>query len=422
VFDFLKRELVGVHIEEIFGSEPVLQLLLNSGEAIFDHQINIPGSGQKIHLKSGQPVKDKFGTHLGDILTFTEIKKTSGSFKHKSSFAAESTFGEILGQSIPFKESLHLAEKYAALSANLLIQGESGTGKELYAQAIHNQSRPEGPFVAINCAAIPLTLIESELFGYEPGAFTGAERKGRTGKIELANEGTLFLDEIGDMPMELQPVLLRVLEEKRIMRIGASKYTPVNFRLITASNKDLLELVKNNQFRADLYYRLAVLKILIPPLRERETDIIWLAKHFAGIVAEQQRISTPDLSDQAVFQLLQYDWPGNVRELHNVMIYAVNMAGNGIIGPEHLPREISHKEPENINNASQSTRFAKQEQSIQEMEKIMIMQALINADFNVYHAADHLGISRSTLYRKMKSYGLSEGEKIKKRTPQTGSL
>ncbi len=408
IFSFLKRDLIGMHIEEILGTQPFIESVLKTGQAVLDIQITIPDGNQQLNLKSAQPVKDSYGTNFGCVLTFTEIQKIKKPVTRVSSFEAGITFNDILGEAIPVVEAIETARKYADLDSNILIQGESGTGKELFAQAIHNASRTKGPFVAINCAAIPITLIESELFGYEAGAFTGAERKGRPGKIELANEGTLFLDEIGDMPLELQPVLLRVLEEKRIMRVGASKYTPVNFRLITASNKDLLELMKSNQFRVDLYYRLAVLKLSIPPLRERDSDIIRLARHFLHKAARQQHLPTPELEDEAIFTLLKYDWPGNVRELENSMIYAINMCKDSEIGRANLPVEIGGLKPGILaeNKGLEVRRVNTDELSIKDMEKIMIMQALIKSNYNVCSAADSLGMSRSTLYRKVKSYNI----------------
>ncbi len=279
----------------------------------------------------------------------------------------------------------------------------------MFAQAIHQQSRADGSFVALNCAAIPANLIESELFGYEGGAFTGAERQGRAGKLELANGGTLFLDEIGDMPLDLQPVLLRVLEEKKVMRLGGNRYIPIDFRLITASNKDLLEQVDNGLFRADLYYRLKVLKVYIPALRERGSDILELAQHFIGSVAQRQRIPEPKLSDTAALHMLHYPWPGNVRQLENAIIYAVNICEGGIILPQDLPEEITDGVdlllPTSINANPESAR-PDTNLSLKEIERIMIAQTLEQTNHNISEAALQLDMSRSTLYRKIKEYQL----------------
>jgi transcriptional regulator with PAS, ATPase and Fis domain len=304
---------------------------------------------------------------------------------------------------------IEIARKFAHLDANVLIQGESGTGKEMFAQAIHHESRSSGPFVAVNCGAIPANLIESELFGYEGGSFTGAERRGRAGKLELADGGTLFLDEIGDMPLELQPVLLRVLEEKRLMRIGGNRYIPVNFRLITATNKNLYEQVETNQFRQDLYYRLKVLQIDIPPLRERSSDILELANYFIRVIAQNQLIVPPVLSDLATIYLLNYHWPGNVRQLENSMLYAVNVCEDNIIRPEDLPEEIvSGIDLDLPVNTGTQLHMAQPitNLSMKDMERIMITQALEQTKYNVSEAAVLLGMSRSTLYRKIKEYQL----------------
>jgi transcriptional regulator with PAS, ATPase and Fis domain len=304
---------------------------------------------------------------------------------------------------------IEIARKFAHLDANILIQGESGTGKEMFAQAIHHESRSSGPFVAVNCGAIPANLIESELFGYEGGSFTGAERRGRAGKLELADGGTLFLDEIGDMPLELQPVLLRVLEEKRLMRIGGNRYVPVNFRLITATNKNLYEQVENNQFRQDLYYRLKVLQIDIPPLRDRSSDILELANYFIRVIAQKQLIVPPVLSDLATIYLLNYHWPGNVRQLENSMLYAVNVCEDNIIRPEDLPQEITSGIDLNLPvNTGTQLHMAQPltNLSMKDMERIMITQALEQTKYNVSEAAVLLGMSRSTLYRKIKEYQL----------------
>ncbi|WP_018305199.1 sigma-54-dependent Fis family transcriptional regulator [Desulfitobacterium hafniense] len=326
---------------------------------------------------------------------------------------AQFRFKEILGESAAMLTTIDNAKKFAKIEANILIQGESGTGKEVFAQSIHNESRPRGPFVAENCAAIPRTLIESELFGYEGGSFTGAERQGRIGKIEQANGGTLFLDEIGDMPLELQAVLLRVIEEKKVKRVGGNRSIPVDFRLITATNKDLLELTRNNQFREDLYYRIATFKICIPPLRERGGDILHLAEHYIKLYAQKQKIRVPSLSKAAKYMLLKYDWPGNVRQLQNAVLYAVTMAKNGQIKPEDFPSEITLENTRGDKPQAQPLIIGKVNDcakdkitSLNELEKVAIERALQQTNNNIRIASELLGMSKSTLYRKIKEYSL----------------
>ena len=230
------------------------------------------------------------------------------------------------------KETIEVARMAARSSSNVLIEGESGTGKELFAQAIHNASkRSAGPFVAVNCGAIPRELIASELFGYSEGAFTGAKKGGNPGKFELADGGTLFLDEIGDMPLEQQVALLRVIQEKSVSRIGSNQVIPVDVRIICATNKNLLELMQTGRFRQDLYYRLNVINLRILPLRERKEDIPVLFQHFL----QQMNQEGNQLSQQDVIEhLLSYDWPGNVRELQNVVERFVHL--------EHMPDRSWH--------------------------------------------------------------------------------
>ncbi|NLO96520.1 MAG: sigma 54-interacting transcriptional regulator, partial [Peptococcaceae bacterium] len=324
---------------------------------------------------------------------------------------AKFTFQDIVGESEGIKKAKYLAERFADSPENILLIGESGTGKELFVQAIHNKSRPNGPFIAINCAAMPRNLIESELFGYEPGAFTGANKNGSPGKIELANGGTLFLDEIGDMPIELQAVLLRVLEDKQVTRIGGKYSRAVDFRLVAATNKNLLELVEQKSFREDLYFRLSVIRIEIPPLRQRPEDILLLAEHFVQSYSQKMNLPTPEISD-AVRQIIQeYHWPGNVRQLENAMIYAVNMAQGGIIQPECLPNEIfraTNKKSSHTQQATsnQATLRISDLLSYQESEAIVIRNALARTSGNITSACKLLKISKATMYKKMKEYGI----------------
>lgn len=308
------------------------------------------------------------------------------------------TIDSIFGESSGMIRAKEITSKIACNRNNVLLIGENGTGKDLFAQAIHHESRPDGPFVAINCSSIPRSLVESELFGYERGSFTGAERSGRIGKLELANNGTLFLDEIGDIPLEVQPVLLRVLEDQQVTRVGGNYPISVNFRVIAATNKNLLESVKNKEFREDLYFRLAVFKILIPPLRDRDNDIINLAKHF--IRNECHYLGIPCLKmDPYVKGLIrQYNWPGNVRQLKNVISYAVTMAEDGVIKLSDLPEEITNDLYfGNRNNMPRP---------MADIQKEAIKNAMLYTKNNIQHAAEVLEISRSTLYRRLKEFDI----------------
>ena len=243
---------------------------------------------------------------------------------------ANMTFDDIIGADPVFKKTIKTAQSAASSSSNILLLGESGTGKDIIAQAMHNASpRRNHPFIAINCAALPRELIASELFGYEEGAFTGAKKGGNIGKFELADQGTIFLDEIGDMPLDLQASLLRVIEGKSIIRLGGSKTIPVNVRIIAATNRDLESEVKRGRFRRDLFYRLGVIKIAIPPLRERPDDIIlWLIT--CARKSARDWTNQYDLGPEAVEAFLNYDWPGNVREMQNVLESSIQLAAGRI--------------------------------------------------------------------------------------------
>lgn len=310
----------------------------------------------------------------------------------------------IVGSS---KELIKVKDKIKRISlsgSTALIRGESGTGKELFARAIHMESsRRDNAFVAINCAAIPDALLESELFGYVKGAFTGADPKGKVGKIEFANGGTLFLDEIGDMPLYLQTKLLRVLEEREVERLGGNRSIPVDIRVIAATNKDLEGLIEEKLFREDLYYRLNVVPINIPPLREREGDIKILTYFFAEKYSKLFKKKNVSFSEEVWDYFSKYRWPGNVRELQNVVEYIMNMVEDrGLIGLENLPKNILDMdqglEPER-----------KKTLSLEEMERAYIEEALALYEDNKEgkkKAADDLGIGIATLYRKLKKYEL----------------
>lgn len=291
--------------------------------------------------------------------------------------------------------------------STVLLTGESGTGKELFAQAIHYHSnRSNKPFVKVNCAAIPDTLLESELFGYVDGAFTGARKGGKMGKFELANNGTIFLDEIGDMPLSMQAKLLRVLQEKEIERLGDNKTIPVNVRVISATNKDLRSLVSEGKFREDLYYRLHVIVLHIPPLRERKNDIPELVNYAISELNKKLNTSIIRISPEALNIMLSYNWPGNVRELKNVIEAAINFCRGNIIEPEALPYFLlSHSDN---SGATCKTHNIDLRGSIAEAEKEQLIAVLKQCRGSRKEAAKILNVSKSTLYRMMKKHNLLE--------------
>lgn len=316
---------------------------------------------------------------------------------------ARYTFDDLIGVSDNFVQLKRFAERISATSSPILIQGESGTGKELFANAIHCTSqRKDKPFVAVNCAAIPRDLIGSELFGYVGGSFTGANRTGAKGKFELADGGTLFLDEIGEMPVEMQSVLLRALEDNCITRIGATKPINVDVRIITATNKDLTKCIADGSFRADLYYRLNVINLTMIPLRRRRADIKELAEYFLERFAHENGKNIHEISPAAVVAMTEYDWPGNVRELRNCMEYSVIVCKSDCIKFEDLPQSIT-----NLERADESAKAAEPEGTeLRMMSDFFTKQRLemakkLMVEFkgNKSKVAQEMGVSRSTLYR-----------------------
>ncbi|MCF7800782.1 MAG: sigma-54 dependent transcriptional regulator [Candidatus Marinimicrobia bacterium] len=317
---------------------------------------------------------------------------------------------EIIARAPAMQELLKLVKGLAPTDFTVLISGESGTGKELIARMLHaNSARVRKPFVAVNCAALPDTLIESELFGYETGAFTGANQR-HAGKFEQADGGTLFLDEIGDMGFSSQSRLLRVLQEGEVHRLGGTNATRVNVRVIAATNKSLQEAIKVGTFREDLYYRLSVFPVHIPPLRERKEDIVDLMYHFLESYRQFDQPRVTEFTSQAIQALASYQWPGNVRELQNVARRMLFMLEGQILDVEHLPEEIKGTVGGEADISGQiPDGFPAR---LVDIEKAAILRTLEQAGYQIAPAARELGISRSTLYRKMERYGISDGGKM----------
>ena len=303
----------------------------------------------------------------------------------------------IVGDSPVLEAVLEMVERVASTTSTVLIQGETGTGKELIAKAIHNISpRYDRPFVKVNCAAIPLDLLESELFGHERGAFTGAIAQ-KIGRFELADKGTLFLDEVGDIPLPLQPKLLRVLQEQEFERLGSGRTHRVNVRVVAATHRDLQQMVKGNEFRSDLYYRLNVFPVLLPPLRARQEDIPKLVTHFVGFYGRQIGNRIEHIAEETMAALLSYPWPGNVRELQNLIERAVILSCDGV-----LPNPLPSNHQETVTVVSNST-------TLKEVGRALILQALEAAGWMIggpEGAAVKLGLKRTTLVYKMKKLGI----------------
>ena len=312
-------------------------------------------------------------------------------------------FQAIIGQSPNFTKALYTAAKVSKTNSSICIFGESGSGKEVLADAIHYTSNyADGPFIKVNCASIPESLIESELFGYEKGAFTGANTKGRIGKLEAANHGTLFLDELGEMPKSMQAKLLRALQEHEITRIGGTKPIKLNFRLITATNRNLEEMVQNNEFREDLYYRICVIPIHLPALRERQSDIPLLAKYFLHNMNLTENTDYTFSSDVLQY-LSNYEWPGNIRELKNCIERMCILCPDHEITSEYLPPNIVKNTHLTITDQA-TTYNLKNILEKTEYETLRVVLSLTNG--NRTKAIEMLGISKRSFYMKLEKYGL----------------
>jgi DNA-binding NtrC family response regulator len=324
---------------------------------------------------------------------------------------AKPEFAGMVGISAPMKEVFRIMTRVSANEGTVLVLGESGTGKELVARAIHRRSpRAGGPFVAVNCSAIPATLIESEFFGTERGAFTDA-KESRPGRFELARQGTLFLDEVGDLPLEAQAKLLRALQEKEITRLGGRRTVPIDVRVIAATNKDLHGEVDAGRFRQDLYFRLDVLSLRLPPLRERGEDVGILIDHFLAELGREAGAAELPLSAEARRLLLTYDWPGNVRELENVLRRALVVSDGSAIRAVDLPARLrGASETSSEAPSEQSSLATMVARTVERVERALIQSALAACRGNRSAAAEQLGINRKTLFNKMRQYGLAPGE------------
>ena len=353
------------------------------------------------------------------ILIFNEMKEVKSKIYDLTNIANEIRLDHILGEAEVMRQLKRKILKIAESKSTVLITGESGTGKELVARAIYTESvRHSQPFVAINCGAIPDTLLESELFGYVKGAFTGADPRGKIGKFELANKGVIFLDEVGDMPLYLQVKLLRVLQERKITRIGSNQQNDIDVRVIAATNKNLVPMIAENKFREDLYYRLNVIPLEIPPLRERKEDIRLIAMHLIEKYSRLFDKKVFGIDEDAIRELIDYPWPGNVRELENTIEFMINMVDDmGSLTKETLPNNIQDYIAKDIppnpveRNYDNCLIEADSIRPIKEMERMLIQKALqINGDTTEGKqlAAKQLGIGIATLYRRIEEYQLSK--------------
>ncbi len=409
------EEQIGKHCTQVVENTR-MHIVGKTGKAEINHIQEIKGLNivvQRIPVKKNGKVIAVFGLVMfSDLREITKLAKKVGLLESKvklyeaellSLRSTRYSFESIIGESAVMKDLKDEALRATASNYPVLILGDCGTGKELFAQAIHHSSaRKIHPFVKINCAAIPRDLLESELFGYDKGAFTGARTRGKPGKFELAHRGTIFLDEIGDMPLEMQPKLLRVIEEKEFERVGGTRVIQPDFRLIAATNRNLEKMMEEGSFRRDLYYRLNVIPLHIPPLKHRKEDISLLANKMLKQMAAETDLHDVSLDKQALNALLEYQWPGNVRELANVLERTLSRLDRDVIHQEDLPFYLHQKKFKNAPADSGSLR------SIQmDTEKGVLERALKDCDYNKTMAAKTLGIHRTLLYRKLKKHGIA---------------
>jgi len=368
-------------------------------------------NGESLHaLKNAAVLKDKDGVVVGGVETLTDctqlVAKERVITSLRRELGIEDSFQGIIGRSLPMNQVFDLIESAAQSEAPVVIYGESGTGKELVAAAIHSLgSRAKGPFIKVNCAALNESLLESELFGHVKGAFTGADRT-RVGRFEAANRGDIFLDEIGDLPLSTQAKLLRVLQEKEIEKVGDNRPVTVDTRILSATNKDLNRLMEEGCFRDDLYYRIGVIPIYLPPLRERREDIPLLVDAFVNRIRLKTRKPIKSIDKTALRLLASYDWPGNVRELINVLEYAFVLCSGDEIKSEHLPANLTGS-PRSLSGRQSNSRT----QSSSD-EKPRLLEALKRTGGNKSEAARILGISRVTLWKRLKAHDITVDRKI----------
>ncbi|MGO9569661.1 MAG: sigma-54 interaction domain-containing protein [Desulfomonilaceae bacterium] len=406
---------IGKHVTDVIENTR-MHIVAETGQPEICWSHRIKGQNmvvQRIPIKKDGKVIAVFGQVMfKDVSDVSKLAKKLSLLESKVEFYEQEllslrstryTIDSIVGVSDYMVDLKREALNAARTRLPVLITGQSGTGKELFAQAIHCASgRRLYPFIRINCAAIPKDLLESELFGYEKGAFTGARSDGKPGKFELAHHGTVFLDEIGDLPLEMQPKLLRVLEEKEFERIGATSLLRADFRLVAASNQNLEEMVSHGRFRQDLFYRLNVIPLHIPPLKERREDIIPLSYHMLRSIVADARLRDIGIDPRAEEVLRNYDWPGNVRELSNVLERVSCSLEKDTIQPRDLPFYLQGKRANSSKPGRSSLKDVKSES-----EKEAIRHALAAMSNNKARAAALLGIHRTLLYKKMKRYGLS---------------
>ncbi|RJP28589.1 MAG: PAS domain-containing protein [Candidatus Omnitrophota bacterium] len=397
-----REEAMGKPCCEVFRSsicetQCALKETINTGKSIINKTIFVINvKGERIPISISTAIlRNAKGELIGGVETFRDLSQLE---ELQKKLYEKYSFTDIIGRSLPMRKIFDILPQIAQSDATVLLVGESGTGKELFARAIHNLStRRKHEFVAVNCAALPDTLLESELFGYKAGAFTDAKKE-KPGRFAIADRGTVFLDEIGDISPAMQTRLLRVLQERIIEPLGATKPVPVNVRVITATNKDLAKYIRKGLFREDLYYRIHVIRIEIPPLRNRKEDVPLLIRHFLSKFNRLYNKDITDVSDSVMVVLMAHDFPGNVRELENILEHAVVLCPGGLVELHHLPPDLLPGEHPMVSGNHRL--------SLKELEKMHITNAIQQCNGNRTAAAKALGIHPSTLFRKIAYLGL----------------
>ena len=404
ILNYRAEEVLGKPVSEVLADDIPMLNSLKTGQGYDNEEIMLKTArGVSNYITSGRPIKNEKDQIVGAVALIKDIKRVL-ELVYSMTSSPDITFDDILGISDGIEYAKKIARMVANSNSTVLIRGESGTGKELFARSIHRASRrKDGHFVPVNCGALPDSLLESELFGYEDGAFTGARRGGKQGLFRFADGGTLFLDEIGELSPHLQVKLLRVLQEGRIRRIGGTEEIKVDVRIIAATSRNLEEMLEKGLFRDDLYYRLNVVPLFVPPLRQRKEDIPILVESFIKKVSENMGKPVKGITRQAVEKLSSYNWPGNVRELSNVIERAINLVQGGYIEERHIILDTRYAGEEGGESLLKDDRPLRQ--ILQETEKRVLKEAVERLGSSRRVGAV-LGISHTAVIKKMKKYGI----------------
>ena len=405
IFNTKKQDVLGKVIDEVLDIQhnaPILNLIKN-GEEYDNVKMKTTSYKNKQYITTGRSIKDDEGNILGAVASLRDINEVREMVDVVYN-QDEDIFKDVIGSSKELKNVKDIIKMVSKGNSTVLLRGESGTGKEVFAKAIHNLSdRKDKKMITINCAALPENLLESELFGYEEGSFTGAIKGGKIGLFKEAHGGTIFLDEIGELSMILQAKLLRVIQEGKIRKIGSSKEEIVDVRIITATNRNLENMIKNEKFREDLYYRLNVIPIYIPPLRERKEDIPLLVKFFIDKLNKRINKNIVGFDNEFISELMEYEWPGNVRELENVIERSMNLCNGNLLSVNNLM--INFNQSRNVNIKENKETVINLQKVVENVERNTISKVLSTSD-SIRKAAKKLGISHTALINKIKKYNI----------------